>query len=317
MAIIMPRASKWAANTEMWQYAADLVRGGKTYSEVHAKLSLSEVKKRFGLLDIPHADTIRYQIKQRGLLEQKRKPSALYPEDLKTHERGLSYLAMLLRGQSSIPDAPDTGTGTDKHRPEEWTGFLPDTRNIFVPEESEEHEVYDQWISGIIDPRDLSHFEYLIEHLESSAKGKKIVHNIASLFEKAEEYSSASGRLWDVLHEDLVTEHQTESDNPALAARCGNIFDALHPTIQLPEGSRSLRLKISIKPSVRKTKLDDYGTPEVFSNHMDGAEHLALIKSWMNLDDAAENLKRIMTPSSVVRRLIQDGQCSICVFSNE
>ena len=157
----------------MWQYAADLVRGGKTYSEVHAKLSLSEVKKRFGLLEVPHPDTIRYQIRQQGLLEQKRKPSALYPEDLKSHERGLSYLAMLLRGQSSVPEEPETGTGTDKYRPEEWIGFLPGARHIFYPEDPEEHEVNDQWTSGMIDPRELSHFEYLIEHLESSTKGKK------------------------------------------------------------------------------------------------------------------------------------------------
>ena len=313
----MSRTSRWAANTEMWQYAADLVRGGKTYLSVHTQLSLPEVKKRFLLQEVPHPDTIRYQIRQQGLLEKKRSPSALYPEDLKTHERGLSYLAMVIRGQSSVPEAPETGSGADKHRPDEWTGFLPGGKYVFGPEDTEEHEVSDEWTSGMSDPRELSHFEYLIEHLESTADGEKIIQKINTVIDRAEDYSVASGHLWDVLHEDLAAEHQVESGDPNLEKRCGDIFDALHPTSRLPDGKESLRLELSIDPTSRPIKGSDYGIPQVFQNHRGGASHIALIKAWVNLDVSAEKLERIMTPSSGVRRLIQDGQCSICAYSNE
>jgi len=313
----MSRTSKWAANTEMWQYAADLVYGGKTYSQVHDELSLFDVKKRLGLLDVPHPDTIRYQIKQQGLLKKKRSSSALYPEDLKTHESGLFYLALVLRGQSSVPEAPETGSGTDKHRPDKWIGFLPGGRYVRFPEDTEEHEVSDEWTSGMSDPRELSHFGYLIEHLELSTDGKKIIQKINAVFDRAEDYSAASEHLWDVLHEDLAAEHQVESGDPNLEKRCGDIFDALHPTSRLPDGKESLRLELSIDPTSRPIKGSDYGIPEVFQNHRGGASHIALIKAWVNLDVSAEKLERIMTPSSGIRRLIQDGQCSICAYSNE
>ena len=313
----MARSSKWAANPEMWQYAAALVRGGKTYAQVEALLAREEVTKQFGLLEVPHRDTIRYQIKQQGLLEQKRLPSSLFPEDLKAHQRALSYLALILRGQASVPDTSGTGSIAEGGQPDRWTGFLPGFKNVFGPEDHEEHEVYDQWDSGTSDPRELSHFEFLIEHLDFSIKGKRIVRRITSVFEKAEEFSDASAQLWNVLNEDLAAEFEIEPGSPDLERRCKEIFDALHPTSGLPEGKKSLRLRISVDPAHRPIKRGDFGTPEVFRIRRGGSEHKNLVNAWKKLDEVAWELERALTPSSRVRRLVQDGQCSICALSNE
>ena len=301
----------------MWQYAADLVRGGKTYSQVHDQLSMGAVKERFGLLDVPHPDTIRYQLKRQELLEQKRLPSALYPEDRKSHERGLSYLALALGAQASAPASPETGPISDKRRPNSWTGFVSGTINLRPPEEYEELEVSRQWASGISDPRELSHFEFLIQHLQMTVKGKNIVRRIDALFEVAEAYSEASGHLWDVLRDDLTVEFQAESEDKNVDRRCGEIFDALHPTDRWPQGQEELRLRASIVPALRVLKKGERTTPEVFRVRRLGPEHMKLVDAWEKLDEEAWKLERSLTPSSQVRRLVQDGQCSICALGDE
>ena len=188
---------------------------------------------------------------------------------------------------------------------------------MFVPEEEEEYEVYEEWASGISDPRELSHFEFLIEHLQMTAKGRNIVRWINAMFEIAEAYSGASGHLWDVLHEDLATEYQTESEDPNLDRRCGEIFNALHPTDRWPNGRETLRLKTSIVPINRSNKRSDFEIPEVFQNRRCRPEHMNLVDTWEKVGEVALKLERALTPSSQVRRQVQDGRCSICALSDE
>ena len=307
----MPRRSQWAGNDTMWEYAATLARGGMTYRDVEAKLSESEQRKRFGLLAVPHADTIRNNVHRLGLLDPGRPRSALPPAELESHHRGLTYLGLALREQvrptpqrsRRIPVASRELMGA--HR---WFGF--DSGRLYTPEPQsrEEFEVDEEWTEQLTDPRMLSHYGYFVEHLESTAAGREVAESLVAVFNFAERCTAAVQGL-QLLDDEPIEERFVGEPDDTSAPSARNVVEAPYrgePGVQAENGSAGGRRRARGRSPNIET-----GAGAV-DNLRNRPERDELRKSWTGAEQAAEKLKRSLRPASLVRRIVQDGQCGIC-----
>ena len=73
----------------MWEHAAQLRRGGLSYSDIQGRLAGAD-RTRFGLIKVPSTDTIRYQLEKQSLLAKPGSP--LPPDELVAHYRALTVM---------------------------------------------------------------------------------------------------------------------------------------------------------------------------------------------------------------------------------
>ena len=306
----MPRSSRWAGNDEMWEYAAELIRGGLTYSDVSGRLSTPERRKKFGLVVVPSSDTIRYQIKRRGLLDRRRPGSALSPDDLSAHHGGLAFLGLALREQINVEDTGRSGPSRQwlrRLRAGNWHGFSAGPLYAPVAREDEEFEVYEDWTEQLLDPRELAYYSYFLEHLEATASGRTIAESLDALFESTDSHRVAFHALWAIA-EKLIDERVAGIPEASSTERVEDVMGRVKPK-GASERARN-------RPSARRTIPRNTGEANAEDAMADGLrsrpENLQLVRSWKKAVRASEKLKRSLKPSSLVRRVVQDGQCSIC-----
>lgn len=224
----------------MWEYAATLRKGGLSYSEIQGKLA-GEGRTKFGLIKIPSADTIRYQLEKRVLLGQAASP--LPSDELESHLKALTYLGNALRylieDQPPDPD-PMLPIVPSSPEPATWRGFMRSL--IYQPEAvtDAEAEVRDEWSYRSSGPESFTIYPYFRQHMDDTFAGRKV----------------------------------------------NNALDAV---------DRTARAYLEIRlPLVR------------------GMNPPELQESLVNLSYAQSNLKAALTPPTLVRRMVQDGDCDLC-----
>ena len=295
----------------MWERAAELIRGGLTYEEVSGRLSESELRKKFGLEVVPLADTIRYQIKRRGLLDRRRPGSALSPDDLKAHHQGLVFLGLALREQVSLSRTRRGGWSLPLRghlKVKTWHGFDSGLLETLVAQTGEEFEVEDEWTTGLFDPRTLRHYPYFVEHLESSASGREVARILETVFISAERYATAFQASWELITDLIDNRVRGESDGSS-AKLAENVMGRLHSN----EGSQGGSGKPSRRGKIaRSLKVRSEVETEAFDALRSGPERLELQRSRRSAGRALEKLRWSLKPTSLVRRMVQDGECSIC-----
>lgn len=295
----------------MWEHAAELIRGGLTYEEVSARLSASELRKKFGLEVVPSGDTIRYQIKRRGLLDRRRPGSALPPDDLKAHHQGLVFLGLALREQVSLTQTSRGGWSLPVRKRlmiGSWHGFESGLLQTLVPQTGEEFEVDDEWTRRVFDPRTLRHYPYLVEHLESSAPGRDVARILETVFISAERYATAFQASWE-LTTDLIDDRVRGEPNGSSPKLAENVMERLHSDEGSQEGSGKPQRRGRIAGSL---KVSSGVETEAFDALRSGPERLELQRSWRSAGRALEKLRLSLKPTSLVKRMVQDGECSIC-----
>lgn len=306
----MPRSSRWTGNDEMWDYAAALIRGGLTYSAVSAQLSNPENRKKFGLKVIPRPDTIRYQLKKRGLLESPPTRSALPQDELKSHHKALAFLGLGLRAQANVEETGRRGPQRNwlQHlRAGHWHGFRAGPLSTPVATEDEEIEIDEDWTNQVLDPRDLAYYGYFLEHLEATASGRTIAESLSALFKSTKGHTASFQALWAVA-EQLLDEQAGGKPEASSTERVEYVMRRLHPA-GTPVGR-------SIRPPARQRPQRDAGRAMVEEEMVEALrsrpEYLQLVQNWKRAVRGVENLRRSLKPIALVRRTVQDGECSIC-----
>ena len=305
----MARRSKWVGKDEMWRYCAIKISGGVSYDSMNALLDTAEMRKRFGLTEVPSADAIRYNVQKLGLMDSIIPGTALPPDELIEHHRGLVFLALAIRYQVGLPSPPEKGVSSI--RSWKWFGFRggPVANPRVDKKRVEEMEVEAAWTRDVFDPRAIKHYEFLVEHLNSTARGKNILDNLNSVIKQASIHLGAYGRLKESILERLP---KTSSQDELVIRNIQRAGDAvlrtLHPTVRSPRGVEYLS----------RTKTDHRSAAiEILADLLDKDLHNSLIDSWDASIKLSERLNRNLTPTSLVRRIIQEGTCQICATDSD
>ena len=189
--------------------------------------------------DAPSGDTIRYQLKKLKLLEQSTPRSALMPDDLAGHCRGLNFMALVLRNKLTDP-----GWATKT-----WTGFSPGQIGYPEAEGEEELEINEQWTDDVDDPRDISQFRYLLAHLESTPDGHEVAVSITGVFFRAQALKKSAEQFQELAYTSVKKSplSATDEQNNTVAT---SIFNSLRPA-----GSRE-KLRRARNSRSRKQSVD-------------------------------------------------------------
>ncbi|MCH8910992.1 MAG: hypothetical protein IH867_09680 [Chloroflexi bacterium] len=305
----MGRRSKWVGKDDMWRYCAIKISGGVSYDSMNSLLDTAEMRKRFGLTEVPSSDAIRYNVQKLGLMDSITPGTDLPPDELIEHHRGLAFLALAIRYQVGLPSHPAKDVSGSSSWV--WHGFH--RGPVLNPQVNEKHaeemEVKASWTQDVSGPGEIEHYEYLLEHLDSTAKGREILDTLRSVIIQASMHMKAYGRLKESILERLP---KTSSQDELVIRNIQRAGDAvlrtLHPTVRSPRGVEYLS----------RTKTDHRSAAiRILADLLDEDLHNSLIASWDASVKLSERLKRNLTPTSLVRRIIQEGTCQICASDSD
>ncbi len=305
----MARRSKWVGKDDMWRYCAREIAGGRSYDTMSGLLTTDEMRKRFGLTETPSADAIRHNVQKLGLMDSIAPATALPSDELIEHHRGLVFLALAIRYQVGLPSPLPKGiSGT---RSWKWFGFNegPVVNPQVDKKRVEEVEVEAAWTKDVFDPREIEHYEFLVEHLNSTARGKNILATLNSVINQASTHLEAYGKVKESILEKLP---KTRSKNELVIRsiqRAGDgVLRTLHPTVRSPRGVEFL---------ARTTTDHRSAALDILDKLLDEDLHKSLIASWDASVRLSERLKKSLSPTSLVRRIVQEGTCQICAKESD
>ncbi len=225
--------------------------------------------------------------------------------------KGLVFLGLALREQVSLSRTRGGGWSLPLQKRlmfGNWHGFASGPLETLEPQTGEEFEVDDEWTNRLFDPRTLRHYPYFVEHLESSAPGREVARILETVFMSAERYATALQASWELTTDLIDNRVRGESDGSS-AKLAENVMGRLHSN----EGSQGGSGKPTRRGKIaRSLKVPSEVETEAFDTLHSGPERLELQRSGRSAGRALEKLRWSLKPTSLVKRMVQDGECSIC-----
>ena len=296
----MARTSQWEHNDKMWEFAADMRKGGMKYSEIHGLLAFKE-KARFGLVNVPSQEVIKYNLTKRRLLSIN--PSDLPQDELEEHHKGLVFMGGVFRYQIAPP--PDRRSSRVKG--EVFKGF--DSSRVYRPHAKTEieEEIKEEWDgsdSPTHEPEMFSRYAYFREHMDCTLTGRKVNNALDAVKRTAIEYNLERRRLLQKVKA-LVDAAADDQDDPD--ARVMSLFLSTKTRRQLSAKQQATQRRFESNMSLAemKTRAIRKGieSPEVNSE---------LTKKLRKLTTAQNNLETALKPVELIRKMVRDSECELC-----
>ena len=298
----MARTSQWDDNDEMWEFAANKRKGGSKYSEIHALLDV-DGRKRFGLVNVPSEEVIRYNLNKRRLLGTSQ--SNLPKNELDEHHQALAYMGSLFRYQISPPPR----MGLEKSNVGDFRGFA--DADVFQPTAKTEieEEIKEEWEEHegtVREPELFSRYSYFREHMNCTLVGRKVNNALDAVKRTAAEYNAERIKFLAGI-EAIVNAVLIGTDDPHGRDWAMILFRSIEPTEQRSTKKPAWPKSSSSAPSDVNKKFQ--AIREELKSSDANSE---VIKKLRKLNTAQNNLKAALTPVELVRKMVRDSECELC-----
>ncbi len=296
----MARTSQWDDNVEMWKFVADMRTGGMRYSAIHGLLAGKE-KKRFGLINVPSEEVIRYNLKKRRLLSSN--PSDLPQDELEEHHRGLVYMGRVIRYQIGSP--PDIKTMRENDMV--FKGFASSDADRPIARIEIEEEIREEWndnVGSTVEPEMFSRYAYFHQHMNCTLIGRKVNNALDAVKRTAIEYNSERLKFLGTVQA-FVEDASDDTDD--LSPRVLSLFRSIEHSDKRPSGngaqlSQPKSQMIGPATTMRAVR-EELKSSEAYSE---------LTKKLRKLTIAQNNLKDALTPVELIRKMVRDSECDLC-----
>ena len=296
----MARTSQWDDAIEMWEFAADMRKGGMKYSEIHGLLAVKE-KARFGLVNVPSEAVIRYNLNKRRLLSRNR--TDLPQDELGEHHNGLVFMGRVFRYQIGPP--PDRLSLRAKGKT--FSGF--DSGPIYRPRAKTdlEEEIREEWEesdSPIREPETFSRYSYFREHMNCTLTGRKVNNALDAVKRTATEYNTERLKLFEKIKALVdAASDGTDASHPQVMS----LLRSIDPTSKSSAQQRAMRRRSESKSDDLKSTFSEI-RKELKST--DAASELT--KKLRKLTTAQNNLKAALDTVELIRKMVRDSECELC-----
>ena len=296
----MARTSQWDDNVEMWEFVADMRKGGMRYSAIHGLLGGKE-KKRFGLINVPSEEVIRYNLKKRRLLSSN--PSDLPQHELEEHHRGLVYMGRVIRYQIGPP--PDIQELRENDMV--FKGF--DSSDVDRPTAriEIEEEIREEWndnAGSTVEPEMFSRYAYFHQHMNCTLIGRKVNNALNAVKRTATEYNSERLKFLGKVKAHVG---DASDDTDDLNPRVLSLFRSIEGSNKRPAGYRASlsqpKSQITGAATTMSAVREELKSSETYSE---------LTKKLRKLTIAQNNLTDALTPVELIRKMVRDSECDLC-----
>ena len=296
----MARTSQWDDNVEMWKFVADMRTGGMRYSAIHGLLAGKE-KKRFGLINVPSEEVIRYNLNKRRLLSSK--PSDLPQDELEEHHKGLVYMGRVIRYQIGSP--PDIQTVRENSIV--FKGFASSDVDRPTARTEIEEEIREEWndnVGSTVEPEMFSRYPYFHQHMNCTLIGRKVNNALNAVKRTATEYNSERLKFLGKVQAFIEDDSDDTGDRNS---RVLSLFRSIERSNKRPAKNRAS----SSQPKSQRT--GPATTIRAVREELKSTEaYSELTKKLRKLTIAQNDLKDALTPVELIRKMVRDSECDLC-----